>query len=289
MSAVQGGYENSGNYYFGKYFGGNFGPVSDFNKVVNYVQSNLAGDVDGEATAAAMYPNNFHTVERITAGYAMNTLDFGKLRVQTGVRFEGTQMNIDGYFVTLYPAQPKVPIYPCTSPNNTGCGVGTPTSSNPSYLDVLPSMQLRYSLPHDSALRAVYSRGVSRPVPYQMVPYVTENQDASPVALNIGNPSLKPTHSNNYDLLYEKFLRPLGMLQVGGLLQAVERGRSHHFDTGWNQSRYSPGRSSQPTAAIRRPTIPRRRHHRWISTPRMHTCTALKSLICNTGAISPAS
>jgi TonB-dependent receptor len=31
----------------------------------------------------------------------------------------------------------------------------------------------------------------------------------------IGNPNLKPEHANNYDLLYEKFLKPVGMFQAG--------------------------------------------------------------------------
>ena len=57
--------------------------------------------MDGAATAADTYPNIFHTVERITAGYAMNTIDFGKLHVQTGVRFEGTQMDTFGYTVQI--------------------------------------------------------------------------------------------------------------------------------------------------------------------------------------------
>jgi TonB-dependent receptor len=222
MSQVQSGYQNNGNYFFGDYFGGKFGPVSDFNKVVSYVNQNLSGDVDGAATAADTYPNRFHTVERVTAGYAMNTIDFGKLHVQTGLRFEGTQLNTFGYDVTLYPAwTTSSSQYPCSSANNTGCGVASPVSANPSYLDVLPSMQLRYSLPHNSDIRAVYARGVSRPVPYQMVPYAEEDQTASPVAVDIGNPSLRPTHSNNYDLLFEKFLHPLGMFQAGGFFKQL--------------------------------------------------------------------
>jgi TonB-dependent receptor len=82
-------------------------------------------------------------------------------------------------------------------------------------------MQLRYSLPQNSDIRAVYARGVSRPDPYQMVPYIEEDQTASPVAVDIGNPSLRPTHSNNYDLLFEKFLHPLGMIQAGGFFKQL--------------------------------------------------------------------
>jgi TonB-dependent receptor len=216
MSAMESGFQNN-NYFNGKYFGGKFGPVSDFNKASSYAVDNLGAWVDGAATAADTDPNIFHTIERITAGYAMNTIDFGKLHVQTGVRFEQTQMDTTGYTVALFSGNGVVPgIGSCTGlANGSGCGVGTQVTNNPSYLDVLPSVQLRYSLPHDSALRAVYSRGVARPDPGQLVPYATEDQTASPVALTIGNPSLKPEHANNYDLLYEKFLNPLGMLQAG--------------------------------------------------------------------------
>ena len=223
MSSLESGFVNNGNYYHGNYFGGKFGPVSDFNKVQSYVEANLGGNVDGVKTAADTYPNIFHTVERITAGYAMNTIDFGKLHVQTGVRFEGTQMDTAGYTVALFSGSGSVPgIGSCTSATNgTGCGVATPAINNPSYLDPLPSVQLRYSLSNNSVLRAVYSRGIARPDPGQLVPYVTEDQTASPVALAIGNPTLKPEHANNYDLLYERYLHPLGMFQVGGFFKQL--------------------------------------------------------------------
>ncbi len=220
MSSLQSTFQNH-EYYHGNYFGGQYGPVSDFTQVQSYVPANLGGDVDGVKTAADTYPNIYHTVERITAGYVMNTIDFGKLHVQTGIRFEGTQMDTAGYLVTLYPAQPSPNFYPCTSTNNTGCGIAKPAINNPSYLDPLPSVQLRYSLSHDSVLRAVYSRGVARPDPGQLIPYVTEDDTASPIALTIGNPSLKPEHANNYDLLYERYLHPLGMFQAGGFFKQL--------------------------------------------------------------------
>jgi len=210
MSQLQDNFKNT-DYYNGSYFGGVYAPVSDFNQVVTYLNQNLSGYVDGYKTAAVLYPNIFHTVERITAGYLMNTISFGRMRAQTGVRIEGTQMDTSGYNVTLYPAGSSV----CGDKSNTGCGVPTLVTNNPSYVDILPSVQLHYKLTNDSALRAVYGRGIARPDAYQLVPYVTEDSSASPVTVAIGNPSLKPAHANNYDLLYENFLRPLGMIQGG--------------------------------------------------------------------------
>jgi TonB-dependent receptor len=221
MSSLQSTFQNH-EYYHGNYFGGQYGPVSDFNQASSYVLDNLAGYEDGEATAAATDPNIYHTVERITAGYAMNTIDFGKLHVQAGVRFEGTQMDTAGYNVTLFGAGDTH----CANP--TGCGLATPAINNPSYLDVLPSVQLRYSLTHDSVLRAVYSRGIARPDPGQLVPYVTadDSGNAGTTSVNgevvsVGNPSLKPEHANNYDLLYERYLHPLGMFQAGGFFKQL--------------------------------------------------------------------
>jgi TonB-dependent receptor len=218
MSALQGNFNNT-DYFKGSYFGGHFGPVSDFNKAQSYVQQNLSGYVDGTKTAADTYPNIFHTVERITAGYAMNTIDFGKLHVQTGLRLEETQMDTAGYNVTLIAQNAKNS--PCGAAVAAGCGIPTPITNNPSYMDILPSLQLRYGLTNDSVLRAVYSRGIARPDPYQLVPYATEDESASPVAVSIGNPSLKPEHANNYDLLYERYLHPLGMFQVGGFFKQL--------------------------------------------------------------------
>ncbi len=210
MSGLQSNFSNT-DFYNGSYFGGNFGPVSDFNLVQSYTLANLSGFADGIKTAADTYPNIFHTIERITSGYIMNTIDFGKLHAQTGLRFEGTQMDTFGYNVTLYAAGSAK----CGGSTNTGCGVPTGISNNPSYLDALPSVQLRYALTPDSALRIVAARGIARPDAYQLVPYVTEDSSASPIAVTIGNPALKPEHANNYDVLYENYLRPLGMIQAG--------------------------------------------------------------------------
>ncbi len=139
----------------------------------------------------------------------MNTMDFGKLHVMAGVRFEGTQMDTLGYNVTLYPAGSQ------NCALATGCGVPVPARNNPSYVDALPSVSLRYALDNESGLRLVYGRGVARPDAYQLVPYITEDDSTNPATVGLGNPALKPEHANNYDLLYERYLNPAGILQAG--------------------------------------------------------------------------
>jgi TonB-dependent receptor len=200
---------SSNNYQSGDYFGGHFGPVSAFTLIKNYTLGNLTNYLDGYKTASDGYPNIFDIIERISAGYFMNTMDFGKLHVMTGVRFEGTQMNTLGYNVTLYPAGSS------NCPTSTGCGTPVAARNNPSYVDILPSFSLKYALDNTSSLRAVFARGVSRPDAYQLVPYVTEDDSTNPPTIGLGNPGLKPEHANNYDLLYERYLNPTGILQAG--------------------------------------------------------------------------
>jgi TonB-dependent receptor len=220
---------NNTDYFNGTYFGGQFGQVSDFNLTQSYTLANYGGYVDGQKTAADIYPNLFHTVEQITAGYLMNALDFGKLHVNTGLRIENTRTLTSGYnltFVGTYSSKTGTYSGGASSvdcPGNVApvapaagnCYYFAKVNNNPSYIDLLPSVQFRYGLTPNSSLRAVYARGVARPDPYQLVPYVTEDSTASPTTVLIGNPSLRPEHANNYDLLYEYYLQPLGLIQGG--------------------------------------------------------------------------
>ncbi len=226
---------NNTDYFNGTYFGGQYGQVSDFNKALAAI-SNPSGSatypLDQQKTAAATYPNLFHSVEQITAGYIMNALDFGKLHVNTGLRIENTRTLTFGYNVAFFDSyNTKTGTYtnaatPLSYPNCPGntapvapapgdCYTFTGVNNNPSYIDLLPSVQFRYGLTNNSSLRAVFARGVARPDPYQLVPYVTEDSTASPTTVLIGNPGLRPEHANNYDVLYENYLRPLGLVQAG--------------------------------------------------------------------------
>ena len=90
-----------------------------------------------------------------------------------------------------------------------------PVKNNPSYLDVLPSVQLRYAVTPNSALRAVIRsrRGPSRSLSARSLR--DGRLHGQPDNGSVGNPALRPEHAMNYDLLYENYLHPLGMIQAG--------------------------------------------------------------------------
>ena len=198
MTNFLGSFTNS-SYYDHAFAGAFTTPSVDFGKVRSYFDSNLSAfTLDQAGTALNTYSNNYDLIERVTAGYAMNTLQFGRVRVQTGLRLEATSENLLGNQVGV---------------DSSGNPTFTPLRRNSSYLDPLPSVQARFALWHDSAIRASYWRGIARPN-FSDLPPIFDITNA-PNSVSIGNPNLKPTHANNYDLLYEQYLKPLGVLQAG--------------------------------------------------------------------------
>ena len=163
--------------------------------------------MDGYKTAADGYPNIFDIIERISAGYLMNTMDFGKLHVVAGVRFEGTQMNTLGYNVTLYPAGSKN----CPTRHRLRNAGSRPQQSLLTSTCCPASRSATLSTTNPASAWSMPAAS-SRPDAYQLVPYVTEDDSTNPATIAQGNPALKPEHANNYDLLYERYLNPAGIL-----------------------------------------------------------------------------
>jgi TonB-dependent receptor len=178
------------NYYGGHY---KYGPGISWEGVNAYLAANPS-----QFSSSTQIPNsnNFDLVERVTAGYIMNSLDFSRFHVVAGVRFEGTQDRTVSF------------------DNNAG------TLSIPgqgSYIDVLPSVSLRMRLDsqNNSALRFAYARGLSRPDPSFLTTATSIDNSTTPSTVTIGNPALRPEHANNFDVLYERYLTPLGSIQAG--------------------------------------------------------------------------
>ncbi|MFZ0815147.1 MAG: TonB-dependent receptor [Candidatus Sulfotelmatobacter sp.] len=223
MSQYLSGFTNS-NYYFKAY---PYGPVTSYNRIVGDLNS-LIGQgtlaLDEPSTIFGSDLSNYDLTERVSAGYAMNTIEFGKFRLQTGLRIEATQLNILGFSITQNATQ-------------TGETV-VPQPANQWYWDPLPSVQLRYAITPDSDIRAVYARAISRPNPYDMVPYVTLDNSSNPLTVGIGNPKLQPEHANDYDVLYEHYLKPYGLFQGGFFYKQLSQPIYYLADPNYQGTQY---------------------------------------------------
>lgn len=184
------------NYYFGNF---NYGPVTNYNSILAYYNAN-PGAFTGGPNLAANLSNDFDISERIYAGYAMNTVTLGKFRWQAGLRIESTQDSLLGNIVNLD-----------TSGNFAS---SSPFPANNSYTNLFPSTNLAYRVNDDTILRVAYAMGIARPNFGDLAPSVYYDPTSVP-PVSAGNPNLKPTSSQNFDVLIERYLKPVGILQGG--------------------------------------------------------------------------
>jgi TonB-dependent receptor len=183
------------NYYGGAY---KFAPNSPSWELVN---AYLAGHLANWNLSSNQGANfqNFDLIERITAGYIMNTLDFGRFRLIAGLRIEGTVENSSSFQPDLTTTPPGI----------------IPKKGSSSYVSYLPSASLRIGLDKSSDLKVIYSRAIARPDPVQLAGAYMTDTGTVPSSVLVGNSALTPEHANNYDLLYERYLTPFGLFQAG--------------------------------------------------------------------------
>lgn len=179
------------NYYFHQF---TYGATTEFTKIVAAIQ---AGGTTPDLTTNI--PNHWDISERIWAGYAMNTINLGNFRIQTGVRIEATSDDLLGYSLDLSTT-------PITS---------QPVPKSHSYIDAFPSVQAQYRFSTDTILRAAYGMGIARPNFGDQAPYQNYDPTASGPQVSAGNPNLLPTRAQNFDLLAEHYFGSVGVIEGG--------------------------------------------------------------------------
>lgn len=178
------------NYYFGRY---PTAPVIDLGAIAKLVNTNIP----------ALKPTlsrDFRDKENVTAGYLMYTGEFGKLGVLTGVRIEATDA-VYGNYLTTTPA--------------TGPSVTTFVNNGKKYTNVFPTLQLKYKFTDDLQLRATYSTGIARPGFSQAGGNAGVDFTGVRPVYTAGNPDLKPTTGDNFDIDLEYYLPHGGIVQIG--------------------------------------------------------------------------
>jgi len=197
LADLSNSFSNS-NYYSGAY---KLGPNPSFHDVFGAFQTSgppSSCTSNGNYTCTHDVSSQFDLIEKVSAGYLMNTIDFNKVRLVAGVRFEGTNLSTSA---------PDV--------DTDGQFLGTIHTFNGSYVKVLPSASLRFSLGNDTYLRTVYSRALSRPDPQEIAQAQTVDTSGSPVLISLANPDLKPESADNVDVLIEHYINPFGMIEAG--------------------------------------------------------------------------
>lgn len=141
-------------------------------------------------------PLNYDVMENVAAGYGMFKIDFNKLHIMGGARIEST------FFEWESQAPPQID-------GRTG---------RIDYLDILPSIHFKYMPNEKSNIRASYFSSISRPNFFEVIPYEINEEDFR----ERGNPFLKRTKADNFDIRYERYANALDKIMVGVFYKNIQ-------------------------------------------------------------------
>jgi TonB-dependent receptor len=143
---------------------------------------------------------DFKASEDTLAAYGMTEIAFGaKTTFLGGVRVENTETAFDAFELAFDEEGDPLDL--------------TPVTGGTDYTEWLPMFHLRYQTGDNSNLRAAITRTLARPNFEDMAPFQLTNFEDEEIER--GNPDLIPTTAWNLDLLYERYLEPLGVLSAG--------------------------------------------------------------------------
>jgi TonB-dependent receptor len=152
-------------------------------------------------------PSQFGLVEKVEAGYAMNTIDFAHgMRFILGFRLEHTS---DAVHNLAFGDNGSI----------------TPNSFSGGYYTPLPSASFRINAGKDSTVRVIYARGLSRPDPQdiaQPLSYSENGNGANKYSVSFGNANLKAETGDDIDVLYDHSLRSFGNISVGYFYKSLK-------------------------------------------------------------------
>ena len=152
------------------------------NRDINSISSVSEKDSLGQYNPLSDYCYDFNYNEQVAALYTSLGNDWGRWSGQVGVRAEMTDIytNLHGY---------------------AHDGTDSINGGKP-YLNLFPSAHLNYSVDESNQFQVSYTRRIRRPGFWQMSPFRSYNDNRN---IRMGNPALKPTFMDSYELGYIHF------------------------------------------------------------------------------------
>ncbi|MFP4521684.1 MAG: TonB-dependent receptor [Fibrobacterota bacterium] len=187
------------------FIGGEYelGKFQDPDKVIDFIKDN-EGDFEKELVGDDTYQGSYEAGEGVGAAYIQSRLALGNLSTLFGIRGEYTDVYYTGYIVDAdeeYTLKKK----PKT------------ITEYQKYDKFLPMLHMKYSIDDNTNIRAAFTRSFARPNHEDLVPYVLTDDDE----MEIGNPELVPTTSDNFDLMAERYFTSIGVLSGGVFFKSI--------------------------------------------------------------------
>lgn len=185
----------------------NFIGSFDYDKINNFVDIyRLKPDAVKNYYAET---NNYNLNESVFANYAMFKLKIGDVvTLIPGFRHEASDNKYVG-------------IYSDLSGDYGQSGSLRPDSVNINYGVFLPHLHLKIKPLSWFDIRASFSTTLARPDYTYLIPFTNINR-VGELEIAKGNPYLKPSVSDNYDLFFTAYSGKLGLLSIGGFYKNIK-------------------------------------------------------------------
>ena len=155
---------------------------------------------------------NFEAYETLFEGYGQFKIQVRKLQILGGLRIENTDQS---YYLKYTKGDGVAPV------------------GDQIYTDFLPGLHFKYSPFETTNVRASYYRSINRPGFLEIVPYINVGEEYT----EMGNPNIKHTVADNFDLRYEYFPKPLDQFMVGFFYKTIK----DPIEYGWSDPQGSKG------------------------------------------------
>ncbi|HRO27489.1 MAG TPA: TonB-dependent receptor [Luteimonas sp.] len=171
-----------------------------------YIFGNYAGPLQQSSNHQLLLADSttadYRASEDVYGAYFRIDATWGKLTLVGGARYERTEL--DGSAAEF----------------NEETEEFTQLHASRSYGHFLPSVHLRYEIDRDTILRTSYSTGINRPDFMHTAPYriIGENPWDD---ITVGNPDVEAAYAHNFDVSFERYLRPLGLLSAAAFYKRI--------------------------------------------------------------------
>jgi TonB-dependent receptor len=163
-------------------------------------------DEDFNRTREQSDPNDYRAQEQILAGYAMSSVDIDRFRFIVGARVEATETSYRGREVFF---------------DNEGNHEETRTSETENdYVNLFPMAHVRYSLSEMTNIRFAYTNTIARPDFEKLAPYAYISYEDEEIQR--GNPDIKASKTQSFDLMVEHFLGNVGLISGGVFFKSMK-------------------------------------------------------------------
>ena len=151
-------------------------------------------------------PNKYKYSERYYAGYMMAELNYSKLMLVGGVRYE----KVKGFYEA----------YNLKDGRDVASQQADTVNAYPESEFWLPMVQARYNATDWFDVRAAYTQTLARPDYHQLSPHFTISYASNSV--RGGNPDLRPAQAFNFDLIFTFHTNELGLFSIAGFYKEIE-------------------------------------------------------------------